>query len=209
MTSTHSGSEEVEIKLDERNFVKGRSPDNKPILTLFDSGASKTIISGNFVKSSRYLSSQPKTKVSPIKFRLGNGQFMTANSVIKFEMYMQGHKFKISALIVDNLVGVDLILGTNTLAELDGTLNFKDHVFTIKPKKISFAPTNKVVLNPGETKYINLQSKIPSCVKNSDVLISANKHLSKCCPSTMIVSLHKGRTRITVTNTSDIRLSCI
>ena len=134
--STHIGSEEVDIQLDEINFVKGNLPDNKNILTLFDSGATKTIISGNFVKSSRYLSRLPKTKCSPIRFRLGNGQFMTAASVIKFEMPMQGHKFQISALIVDNLVGVDLILGTNTLAELDGTLNFKEHTFKIKPQKI-------------------------------------------------------------------------
>ena len=183
--------------------MKGELPDNKNILTLFDSGASKTIISENFVKSSIYLSRLPKTKVSPIRFRLGNGQFMTADSVIKFEMHMQGHKFQISALIVDNLVGVDLIRGTNTLAELDGTLNFKEHTFKLKPKKISFAPTNKVVLNPGETKYITLQGKTPSCVKNSEVIINANKHLSKCCPSTKIVSLHRGRTKIAVTNTSD------
>ena len=129
---------------------------------------------------------------------------MTANSVIKLEMHMQGHEFQISALIVDNLVGVDLIRGTNTLAELDGTLNFKEHTFKIKPKKISFAPTNKVVLKPGETKYITLQGKTPLCVKNSEVIINANKHLSsKCCPSTMIVSLHRGRTKIAVTNTSD------
>ena len=178
-------------------------PDGKNVFTLFDSGASKTIISNNYVKSSKYLSKLPKTNVSPIKFRLGNGQFMIASSAIKFEMHMQGHKFQISALIVDNLVGVDLILGTNTLKELDGTLHFRDHSFRIKPKTISFAPTNKLVVNPGQTKYVNLQSKTPSCVKNADVLLSANKHLSKCCPSTMIVSLHKGRAQIVVTNTGD------
>ena len=59
------------------------------------------------------------------------------------------------------------------------------------------------MLNPGETKYIHLQGKTPSCVKNSEVVINANKHLSKCCPSTMIVSLHRGRTNIAVTNLSN------
>ena len=76
-------------------------------------------MSESYVKSSSYLSNLTQTKVTPIKFRLGNDQSLIANSVIKRKITIHSHKFDISALVVGNLVGVDLILGTNTLSDLD------------------------------------------------------------------------------------------
>ena len=78
------------MKLNERNFVKGHLPNGKNVFILFDSGASKTIVSESYVKSSSYLSSLPQTKVTPVKFRLGNGQSLIANSVIKMKMTITG-----------------------------------------------------------------------------------------------------------------------
>jgi uncharacterized short protein YbdD (DUF466 family) len=170
---------------------------------LFDSGASKTIVSGNYVKSCTYLSSRQQTVIEPVKFRLGNGQFLVAKSMIKFEVNIQEHKFTISAVIVDTLVGVDLILGTNTLADLNGSLDFKDNRFRIKSKKVTFAPVKKVVIQPGETKQVTLQGKTPPYVRNTNVVINANRHLSKYSPDAMLVTIHKGRTQIVVTNTGD------
>ena len=193
----------MEIQLSTRNFTKGHLPNGRNIFILFDSGASKTIISGSYIRSCSYLSSRQQTAIEPVRFRLGNGQCIVANSVINFEVNIQGHKFKLSAVVVDNLVGVDLILGTNTLADLNGSLDFKDNRFKIKPKKVTFAPVNKVVLQPGETKQITLQGKTPSYVRNSNVVLNANRHLSKYCPDAMLVSIHKGRTQIVVTNTGD------
>ena len=96
-----------------------------------------------------------------------------------------------------------MILGTNTLSDLDGTLNFRDNRFRIKPRKISLAPTHKIVINPGESKHVTLQGKTPPYVRNSDVVITANKYLARHCPSTMIVNFSKGRTQIIVSNATD------
>ena len=80
--------------------------------------------------------------------------------MINFEVNIHGHKFSISAVIVDNLVRVDLILGTRTLANLNDSLDFKDNQFKIKSKKVTFAPSiKKVVIQQGETKQVTLQGK--------------------------------------------------
>jgi hypothetical protein len=71
-------------------------------------------------------------KIEPVNFRLGNGQFLIANSGLKFELSIQGHRFKILGLIADHSTGIDVILGTQTLSELDGTLDFRSNRFKIK-----------------------------------------------------------------------------
>ena len=201
--SKYLGTEDVDLKLNGRNFVKGHLPSGRNIFILFDSGASKTIISGNYVKNCKYLSTLPTTKAEPIKFRIGNGQFLYANSLITFQVTIQGHEFEISAHIVDNLIGVDMLLGQNTLSDLDGTLSFRDNRFKIKSKRITLAPVTKVTINPGQTKHVTLQGKTPAYIRNSEVTITANNFLRRYCPSTMIVTLTKGRTQILVTNSTD------
>ena len=203
MTSTYLGTDDVDLVLTERNFTKGRLPNGKNLLILFDSGASKSIISQQYVNSSPYLSQIKTTKVTPVQFRLGNGQFLISDKAIKFKCFIQGHKFEIAALIVNNLVGVDLILGTNTLSDLDGTLNFKNNRFRIKSKTISFAPPTKVTIQPGDSRLVTVQGRTPPHLRNSDVVLTANNYLARHCPTTMIVTLHKGRTQLLVTNSSD------
>ena len=183
--------------------MKGRLDSGKNIFLLFDSGATKTLISDRYVKSTPHLSKLKRQKVAHTRFKLGNGQFLHSQSAITFRVTIQGHKFEISALIVENLVGVDLILGTNTLSDLDGTLTFRNNRFKIKQKRIPFSPTNKVTINPKDSTLMTLQGQAPPQLRNADVILTAHDYLSRHCPSTMVVTLIKGRTQILVTNTSD------
>ncbi|PIK34893.1 hypothetical protein BSL78_28283 [Apostichopus japonicus] len=151
------------------------------------------------------MSSVTLKKVEPIHFKLGNGNFLTASHVIDFEITIQSHRFKVSAVIADNVVGLDLILGNNTLRELGGMLNFRDGSFQIKPKKVYFRPVSNVTVQPGQTKKIIVQARVPSFLRNHEVVLESNCFLAQMCPSQMLVNLRKGRTFIQVTNTSQIR----
>lgn len=207
MRSEYLGQENVDLKLDRRNYVKGSLLDGKRMLILFDSGATKSIISGSFVRGSRYLSNLRPISVTPIKFRLGNGEFLYTDRLLQFEMSIQGQKFRISALIAEHLTGIDLILGTQTLTELGGSLDFCENRFKIPAKKIGLQSACKVVVKPGETKYVVLQGKVPAFLRNGEVVIQANKHLSKLCPTNMLVKLRKGRAYIPVTNATSKTVS--
>ena len=60
-----------------------------------------------------------------------------------------------------------------------------------------------MIIEPGDSKLITIQGRTPPHLRNSDVVLTANKYLAQHCPSTMIVTLHKGRTQLLVTNSSD------
>ena len=191
---------EVTIQLDNKNFVRGQLQDGKNILMLFDSGATRSILSKSVVKNSRYLSSLKPSKVEPISFRLGNGQFLVAHETLTFIVHIQGHRVQLNAFVTENLTGIDLLLGTDALKQLNGVLDFSNNSFKIKPSVQRFRPTSKVVIYPGQCKYINVQSRVPSYVRNTEVILQPAAFIAHMCPTVMMVKLHKGRTRFMLTN---------
>ncbi len=140
--------------------------------------------------------------MTPVQFKLGNGDALQADKVLQFQIKIQGHTFRISAYVTPNLTGVDLILGTNTLGELNGSLDFSTNTFKIKPKKLWLKPTSSVNVRPGESKEIKVYCKAPAFLKNADVIINASDKIVQSCPSTMLVKLKKGTTHILIRNNS-------
>lgn len=113
-----------------QNFARGNLDDGKGMLILFDSGASRSIISESTVVNSQYLRSREVTKVDPILFKLGNGQRIRADTKIDFMINIQGHPFHLNAFVAPELIGVEVILGTETLKELQGVLDFSNNCFS-------------------------------------------------------------------------------
>ncbi|KAJ8038848.1 hypothetical protein HOLleu_16398 [Holothuria leucospilota] len=173
---------EAEIHLTSSNYAKGYLPDKKGVVVLFDSGSTRSIIAQSFVESSKYLSQTKCSQVNPITFRLGNGSYLTADTMIEFEISIQERNFRISAMVVKNLIGIDLILGSKTLAELDGILEFKTNTFRIAPKKLHLRPSANVVIKPGQEKYITLRGKVPPYLRNAETI-----HVA---PDKPLASLH-------------------
>ena len=192
----------IRIQLNNKNLTRAQLQDGKNILILFDSGATRSILSASVVKSSRYLSSLTPTPVKPVHFRLGNGQFLIAKHTLTFVVNIQGHRLKICAYITGNLTGIDLVFGTDTVKQMKGVLDFSDNSFVIKAKILRFRPTNKVVVLPGQTKYVNIQSRVPSYARNSEVVLNPATFIAHMCPDSMIVKLRKGRTRMLLSNRS-------
>ena len=193
----------VDIQLDNKNFVRGQLSQGKSILILFDSGATKSIINANTIRNSSYLRQLKQVPVDRVTFKLGNGQFLNADHMITFTIRIQGNPFEISTLIVPNLTSVDLILGTQTLKDLAGTLDFSNNCFTIKPKTIYLHTVSTVTIPPRQKRNVILQGHFPCYIRNSEVVLNATHYISKLCPTTMLVKLYKGRTRISFNNRSN------
>ena len=190
------------IKLDEKNFARGNLEDGKSILLLFDSGATRSIMSRSCVLNSTHLSSKKLTKVEPVQFKLGNGQYISADAQVEFVVTIQGHKFQVSALVAPDLVGIDVILGSRTLKELQGVLDFSTNCFRIRSRKTYAKPVHRLTIHPGQTKYVNLRVRAPPFARNAEVVAYPTNFVSSMCPSAMLVKVRKGRTRILLKNTS-------
>ncbi len=60
------------IHLTGRNMVQGKLPNSQKLVLLYDSGASKTLISQTTINNSAYLSGLERQKITKTKFQIGN-----------------------------------------------------------------------------------------------------------------------------------------
>lgn len=200
--TVHSYSEHtiVEIQLNRNNLVQGMLLDRYKPLVLMDSGATKSLISRATIGNSKYLSSIRMHKVDRIGFKVGNGNIMYSDSEITFEIVVQKAKFTMTAMVLDNLGGFDVVIGTPTLRRLGGVLDFSTGKLKLKAKTITMKPTRKTVLRPGESRCIEIRGNVPFFLKNSEVTVRLNKFLSRFSPNAVLVRLSKGKTVLKVEN---------
>ncbi|KAK6175915.1 hypothetical protein SNE40_014290 [Patella caerulea] len=136
----------------------------------------------------------------PLQFRMGNGSTLICVSSIKFPVVVQGFKLPVEACIVQNLVGIDIILGQETLVHLHGVLDFKSNTFRCKSRQIAFSSSHDVYIKPNHTRQVIVHGKAPRVVKNREILLKAESSLSDSCPSLMLVSLNRNSAVIPITN---------
>lgn len=198
--SEYLGNDIVDIQLDAKNYCKGYLPSGQSLLCLFDSGATQSLIGSETVSGSSYLCKLPKIDINPVKFRIGNGEFLYAKQAIKPNVKFQGKQFKLYTIIAENFAGPDILLGTSTLKELRGSLNFVTNTFKVRPKKTWFSPTSSVVVRPGQARIIHVKGRLPKHMKNSAVLVQSTPFLAKFCPTSMLLKFQHSMAPLRVCN---------
>ena len=77
------------------------------------------------------MSSLKPSKIEPKSFRLGNDESLVAHETLTFIVNIEGHRIQLNAFVTDNLTGIDLLLGTDTLKQLNGVLDFSNNSLSI------------------------------------------------------------------------------
>ena len=196
------GTGEYKIRLTRKNMVLGSLPNKQNLVLLVDSGATKTLISEQMILESGFLSQQKRIPIDPVIFTVGNGDSLISHSCIEFMLKIQDHVFKITALIVSNLGGLDIVLGTNSLKEIGAKLDFSAQTLSFKARRVQLHSVRNYTIKPGECTNITIKAKMPSFAKNKEVLIQLNKFLRHFAPQDIIVKLRKGHTHIPICNKS-------
>lgn len=184
-------------------MVQASLANKMKVLTLCDSGASRSVISKATIASCSYLSYRTTKTINPIKFQVGNGAYMIGDQEIEFDLYVQGKIFTVVAVIVDNLGCIDLILGNNTLKKLHAVLDFTTNKLKIKAKSILVKPNHNLNLHPGEKKTLLLAAEVPNCLKNAALYLQSSKFLQRYAPSNMCIKMKHSKCMIMVCNTSN------
>lgn len=181
-------------------MVTAKLPDQRNIIVLVDSGASHSLVCSTTVNNSPYLSRLPRRKVKELRFRVGNGEYITTNAAIDVQIKMQGHKFVITALIMNTLGGINLVLGNKSLSEINASLDFQSHKLRFKCNSIPLKASGDYVIQPNQTRHIIIDGKVPSKLRHANMLAKSTKFLSKFTCTNMLIQLQSGRSTIIVHN---------
>jgi hypothetical protein len=202
-----SENEVYEINLNTNNFVSGKLLNGKKLSILVDSGASKSVISRGTINASDYLQNCKQEKSTNHYFKVGNGEFLVSNTAITFNIKIQGHTLQLTALIVDYLGGVDILLGNKSLIELDATLNFKTRKLTFKSKQIPVYLKRGIKVKANNCIQAAIEAKLPNCVKNAEFVFKPTLSIGKFVPSNALLKFRKKNSVVLISNNSSTDLS--
>ena len=188
------------LSLDRNNMVRARLPSKEALIVLFDSGATSSLICAKTVDSSKFLSSLPKRQVQPLKFQVGNGQHIYTSYALEIPLFMGSHKFVVEARAVQNLGGINLVIGTDALEDIDAKLEFKAHQLKFKSTSIVVRSRHNITLQPGQTRSITITGRLPYFLKNNQIMVRSTRFASQLTASQMLVKFASSVASIVVSN---------
>ena len=116
--STPLDDETITLNINKHNMSCLVYPNKQKYVVLWDSGASRTLITENTIHNNPYLRSITQNICDEeLSFTVGSGDKLFANKTITFSAYVQNNMFEITAFIVPCLGGLDLIIGTKALTQ--------------------------------------------------------------------------------------------
>lgn len=195
------------VTLSRNNTLNCKLPDKGCLLALIDSGCSHSIISRQTIMHSRYLSSLTPQRISPVKITIADGNSLRINELLNFEITIGDIQIPMSAYIVETIGLFNLLIGVNTLTEMEGVLDIKARCLKFrKPKNKNFKTMYATTLEPYQTKNVRIFGKMPTHLKNAECMLKTTKFSSKFSPNLSLHKLTKGQTTLVMRNPSNKRI---
>jgi hypothetical protein len=178
-------------------------PNREKVLTLFDSGASDSLVCASFVQQSKYLSKLPKIMIPIQKFKVGNGEYVSSRYALEIPIQLQNQKFIVKALALDTLGGIDLVIGTPALREIDACLEFRNHRLRFKHTTFVAYLTRTLTLQPNQVKIVNVSARLPAFLRNASLFVRTSRFISNFTASNMLLKFHNGFASLVLSNPMD------
>ena len=109
----------IEIKLNIRNSSHCNFPNRQKGIVLWDSGATFSLISEGAINDNTYLKNIKPVSIPDTKFMVGDGNFINSSKSLTFNMEVNGNIFQLTAHVVPSLGGITVIVGTQSVKELE------------------------------------------------------------------------------------------
>ena len=175
--------------------------------TLFDSGATSSIISTSFYRQNKILHSYPKYNIPKINVKIANDSIMTATQAIKIVFNLRGHVFEIIAYLLDLGQSLDLIFGVKSATEVEGKVDFVTQKFTFRQRSIQIKSITTLRVPPRQT--INYTAKLEKCPKdfeNGKIMLKLNNEREDKLPQMLWAVCKNGKFKLSIKNHTDKEL---
>ena len=185
-----------ELKINERNIAYARLFAQLQLKIVFDTGATKTLISEEVVNNC-ILSKLKRRSIEKIELYTGTGQLITAESMIYVPLEIQGYQFYIPFLICSNLTNKITVVGSDVLRQIHAIIDVNEQKirFTIKPVKYKSCDNYKI---PPKSK-MRIKIGIPDARILADNIILPVKVKDTYSP----LKFHNNQAEIEINNWTD------
>ena len=190
----------LDIKLNNQCMTSLRLLDGTPILTLFDTGSTVNLISEQLVKDSPYLSQLPILHCPGMTVNNTTGS-RKHDRFLELCFKLPDHQVLFTtALIIPDFGTVKFLLSKNSMSCLEGLMDLRTDTIRFHKKEFALRSNNKIYLKPNSSRTITVRSKLPSSIKNSDLLCRTFMPYSKYLPRLFKLKFKRGYSVINVSN---------
>ena len=183
----------------------GKLMNGTPCKTLFDSGATSSIISTSFYRRNKILHSYPKYNIPKINVKIANDSIMTATQAIKIVVNLRGHVFEIIADLLDLGQSLDLIFGVKSATEVEGKVDFVTQEFTFRQIQVKSITTLRVPPRP-TIPYTAKLEKCPKDFENGTIMLKLNNEREDKLPQMLWAVCKDGKFKLSIKNHTDKEL---
>jgi hypothetical protein len=197
------------IPLNQYNMTSVFLADQSRLITLFDSGATKTLIGKAVVDSHPILKHCPRFKlINQRPFKMADNKVLVPIEAIQMVVKIGYHWFELFAFVIDLMDDIDLIIGQKSMLELEGCLNIRKLQFEFKQRSIPVFPNKTHRIAPGHTTYMNCTlDRVPPGLSDCEVIIKLESKRADGVPQTEKVTIKGDEVRIGITNPMIVEIS--
>ena len=163
ISSPYQTDGETLIPLDSILATEGQTPNGLDIHIMVDTGSHKTILNRHFLR--KYCSIFQHFQKIPLaeehRIKLGSGQIIYADGLLALPLIIQGHYFQFLVLVATLAEDYELVLGLESLLQLESTLSLPDCTLFFRVHSIPLYLQRDITLGPNDSQVILLTGDLP------------------------------------------------
>ena len=177
--------------------------DGTKMRCLVDTGATRNILHINSLKDHPLLREYPITKIQPAPLYMADNHKVLIKELITFVIFIDGHFFELTAQVMNTVDRFDLIIGTKSMFELEGNINYPTMQVTFRARSLPIVPKKTQNVLPNKTELF-------SCVVpglpiecnhlNTEVVAKLLSGLPERTVQTVKLQLYHGELQVKCTN---------
>ena len=101
------------------------------------------------------MSKLPKISIRPTRFKVGNGQYLRTRYALEIPIKIQSHTFIVRAIALDTLGGINLVIGSPFLSDIDATLEFRNNKLRFRHSTFPLKLTKSITLKPNVSSLLS------------------------------------------------------
>jgi hypothetical protein len=182
-------------------------PDGTVLPCLVDTGATSNVIAESTLAQSKYLGGLKRRHSGVHSFMVGDNVEMTSTEAVDAVGQIGDKHLATRYHILPTCGAFPIILGLKSLQEVGAMIDLDENVLYIRQTRIVVKSKYYVKVAPGETKTVEVVTRMPHALNNIDIIITLTGKIGKLGRQYALVRFNKNATFLRITNTTQEQIN--
>lgn len=186
-------------------LIDATLPNGEVLPALIDSGSTYSLLSRQAVQQYSYFANHTTLHKlqHPVELQTGSGTPVLCKYEVKFHIFLQEQHVQLKCLIIEPITAFPLVIGYDLLAAHKFTMDFHARQLHLTKSKLLIRPCATYELKPHVPTIVWTHCGIPGLLNHLNFSLCLHGKFKNMVDQNLIISLHKGKTPIQITNNTN------